>query len=233
MTVDRRADRALYLQLADVLREDIAAGRLAPGARLPSETDLIDTHDVSRGTAREAIGILRREGLVLVEHGRGAFVRTTDLSVVSRATGVDATPLPFRDDFVRFVSAAGQQPSIRDLDPNPAAAAATPVELHAAEGAEVEQTRLLCFIDGRPVETAVVWEARPATQCAGTRVIEELTARMPTRAERRLLQLDDGTPVMVLRRILHGTDEVCEIAEAVLVAERLTLAYVLTRTGPH
>ncbi|CAN5301555.1 hypothetical protein BH23ACT9_BH23ACT9_24990 [soil metagenome] len=41
---------------------------------------------------------------------------------------------------------------------------------------------------------------------AATKVTEEVTARMPTRTERRLLQLDDGTPVIDLIRHLHDAD---------------------------
>ena len=62
-------------RLAAQLRTAIETGELAPGDKLPSERKLVETHDVARNTAREAVRLLADEGLVTVEHGRGAFVR--------------------------------------------------------------------------------------------------------------------------------------------------------------
>jgi DNA-binding GntR family transcriptional regulator len=41
--VDPDDDRAVYKQIADVLRSAIASGELAPGAQLPSEHELVQT----------------------------------------------------------------------------------------------------------------------------------------------------------------------------------------------
>jgi GntR family transcriptional regulator len=74
----RQRDRALYTQLADTLREQITSGALPPGSVLPSETQLMDEHGVSRPTARAAFTALRNQGLITVIHGKGAFVRRLD-----------------------------------------------------------------------------------------------------------------------------------------------------------
>ena len=65
----------VYQQLADQLAEDIANGVYAPGSKLPSETELIETYGVSRPTVRQAGAELRKMGLVVSEHGKGSFVR--------------------------------------------------------------------------------------------------------------------------------------------------------------
>ena len=57
-------------RLAAQLRAAIESGELAPGDKLPSERKLVETHDVARNTAREAVRLLADEGLVTVEHGR-------------------------------------------------------------------------------------------------------------------------------------------------------------------
>ncbi|WP_433793292.1 GntR family transcriptional regulator [Actinoplanes sp. CA-252034] len=62
-------------RIADDLRASIEAGRLAPGAKLPSERDLAAQYGTARNTAREAISLLQGEGLVVAQHGRGVFVR--------------------------------------------------------------------------------------------------------------------------------------------------------------
>jgi GntR family transcriptional regulator len=61
--------------VAEELRRRIQSGAIPPGALLPSETTLIAEFSASRGTIREAIGLLRAEGMVVTEHGRGSYAR--------------------------------------------------------------------------------------------------------------------------------------------------------------
>src|SRR3954451_11116743 len=76
-TLERDADApSPYRQIAAHLREAIRRGELAPGDKLPSETELIDHYRVARMTVRQAVAELRGEGLVVPEHGRGVFVRS-------------------------------------------------------------------------------------------------------------------------------------------------------------
>ncbi|MFE7227973.1 FadR/GntR family transcriptional regulator, partial [Nocardioides sp. NPDC057577] len=56
------------------IKDQILAGDLAPGEKLPSESDLVGTYGVSRTVAREAVTRLRAEGLVETFQGRGSFV---------------------------------------------------------------------------------------------------------------------------------------------------------------
>lgn len=67
--------RPRYMQAADELRECIRSGRLAPGEPVPSEPDLAERFAISRTSVRHAIQLLRDEGLVRTEHGRGTYVR--------------------------------------------------------------------------------------------------------------------------------------------------------------
>ena len=75
MTVDARSDRAVYLQVADIVRNDIVQGRLKPGADLPSEKNLGQTLDVGREAVRQGLGVLRSEGLITTSRGFGSRVR--------------------------------------------------------------------------------------------------------------------------------------------------------------
>ncbi|MFO1080181.1 MAG: FadR/GntR family transcriptional regulator [Reyranellaceae bacterium] len=56
------------------LMSDIRAGRLGPGARLPTEQALTETFGVSRAVVREAVAALRADGLVVTRRGSGAYV---------------------------------------------------------------------------------------------------------------------------------------------------------------
>ena len=68
------SDIPLYSQLVSIIKRNISAGTLSPGALLPSEAELCRTFDVSRSTVRQAIGALEAEGLVVRKQGRGTFV---------------------------------------------------------------------------------------------------------------------------------------------------------------
>lgn len=67
--------RPKYQQLAAILRRKIRNGDLGPGAQLPSEAELSNEYRTGRGTVRLALGVLRNEGLIVSEQGRGVFVR--------------------------------------------------------------------------------------------------------------------------------------------------------------
>ncbi|WP_194906137.1 GntR family transcriptional regulator [Catenulispora rubra] len=69
-----RAD-ALYRQLANVVRDEIAHGKWAPGEFLPSEAVMSEVYKVSRPTVRQALIALRAEGLIGVRMGKGSYVR--------------------------------------------------------------------------------------------------------------------------------------------------------------
>lgn len=65
-----------YLQLAQLLRQEIMAGGWAPGAMLPGENPLAGRYEVSTSTVRAAVRVLREEGLVETRRGAGTFVRS-------------------------------------------------------------------------------------------------------------------------------------------------------------
>src|SRR6059036_1603300 len=70
LATEHKLSRRLFEQLA----EQIKSGRLAPGARLPTEQALTRAARVSRTVVREAVAALRAEGLVVTRQGVGAFV---------------------------------------------------------------------------------------------------------------------------------------------------------------
>lgn len=66
----------LYMQIVNELESRIENGLYENGARLASEPDLAEEFGVSRGTLREALGILEKDGYLIREHGKGSFIRT-------------------------------------------------------------------------------------------------------------------------------------------------------------
>ena len=72
-TGGRDADLA-YVRVANDIAGRIASGELAAGARLRAERDLAEYYEVSYGTVRHAMQLLRERGLIETIHGRGTFV---------------------------------------------------------------------------------------------------------------------------------------------------------------
>ena len=64
---------SLAAKISSALRRDLAEGVFRPGDRLPSESELTREYSVSRTVVREAIAILRADGLVEARKGAGVF----------------------------------------------------------------------------------------------------------------------------------------------------------------
>lgn len=71
----------LYLQIADELRRNIEEAVFKVGDRLPTEAELSERFGVNRHTLRRAMEVLRQEGIVGVERGRGTFVMADPIAV--------------------------------------------------------------------------------------------------------------------------------------------------------
>ncbi|MFF7953976.1 GntR family transcriptional regulator [Streptomyces griseorubiginosus] len=68
------SDRPPYRLLADLLRQQIRAGRLVPGGQVPPSRVLGEDYGIAIMTARAAVRVLRDEGLVRTVQGLGTFV---------------------------------------------------------------------------------------------------------------------------------------------------------------
>jgi DNA-binding GntR family transcriptional regulator len=64
-----------YRQIADIIRQRIKSGEYPKGSRIPTESEVVETWEVARTTARRAIALLREEGLVETVPQRGTYVR--------------------------------------------------------------------------------------------------------------------------------------------------------------
>ena len=64
----------VYIQIAEELRQNINQGIYQVGEKLPTESQLSERFQVNRHTLRRSIGVLKNEGLVRVDQGRGTFV---------------------------------------------------------------------------------------------------------------------------------------------------------------
>ncbi|WP_171209151.1 MULTISPECIES: GntR family transcriptional regulator [unclassified Ruegeria] len=65
----------IYVQIAELLIRDIAAGRLIDGERLPPERDMAAELQVSVGTLRKSLAELEKKGMLERIQGSGNYVR--------------------------------------------------------------------------------------------------------------------------------------------------------------
>lgn len=66
--------KLLYLQVRDILVEQIESGTLSPGDALPGERTLAEMYDVSRVTIRKCIGNMVEEGYLIRNRGKETVV---------------------------------------------------------------------------------------------------------------------------------------------------------------
>jgi GntR family transcriptional regulator of arabinose operon len=89
----------LYQRVHGILRQRILNGEWAFGAMLSNEHDLCEQFGVSRGTIRQVLGELEKEGLIRREQGRGTFI--TRVSRQEPQNGVSGRSLAFIVPYVR------------------------------------------------------------------------------------------------------------------------------------
>lgn len=200
-----------YLQIERALRARIAT--LEPGARMPSDAELVDEFHVSRMTARHAMQRLAEDGLIRREPGRGSFVATPP---AHRRTNRLMT-------FTQEMTRAGRVPTshvlTRVIRPSTNAEASS---LDIPPRQPVVHLRRLRLADGEPMalESTVLIGATAAAvmdaDLAGGSLHETLTragfalrrgtgtisAATATSTEARLLAMRAGDPLLVEQRVI-------------------------------
>lgn len=242
-----------YHQIADELRGQIANGELPPGSQLPAEHDLMDRYAVSRNTVRLALKRLVDEGLLVAGQGRGTFVReryepiTWDWSVLeSRSAHTPANR--GLDQWAAAVTATGRQPR-QDVSVSivtPPAKVAEQLNMDPVADVAVLRRRIRS-IDQEPYQLAdsyfpvdlvqgtPLMEPRDVAAPGGVlaslglvqvRYHDEITVRMPTRAEIDRLSLPAATPVAEhMRTGYDENDRPLRVMVTILPGDRHVLTY--------
>ena len=210
--------QSLHARLRDALRARILEGRLAPGAKLPSEAELTAEHGVSRITVRQALGALQAEGLIVKLHGKGAFVShpraaqsLNRLEGLNEAMAAEQHAVSSRRLVWREVKAQG----------------AIARRLGLPAGESVYHLRTLRYLDREPLSVndsylprflgerlaRVDFSQRDLIDLfeheGGMKIGEAqlaIGAGLARAQDARLLQLQPGAPVLEVERLLHAAD---------------------------
>lgn len=248
------ARSTLYQRVASELRRAIYSGELRPGDALPTEVDLMRKSNVSRNTVRLALGELVNEGLISRTPRRGSVVRDRRPLLMYPQKELEPQPdeVGRQEAFARAVAQEGRKPG-QDIEVaivEPPEPVATRLELADGEFAVVR--RRLRYVDDQPYNTndsyfpfSLVSNseiARSADITRGAnrvleelghpqvRMIDDISARMPTSEESSRLKLEPGTPVVVYVRVGYDLEDMpVRVAVSVLPADKHLIRYELER----
>lgn len=78
--IQRDCARPIYVQVAEYLTSNIDSGRWIESDRIPSEAELTETLQVSRGSVKKAISMLVDNGVLEQIQGKGTYVKEHDIS---------------------------------------------------------------------------------------------------------------------------------------------------------
>jgi GntR family transcriptional regulator len=114
----------LYIQVASVMRRRIETKQWPPGKKIPTLVELEREFQVARVTVRQAVDILREEGLLRSQQGRGTFAaeKSADRHWLKLATTWDVLVETIKDNVLKRmkVDQAPHSPILRDGEGEPA-----------------------------------------------------------------------------------------------------------------
>lgn len=243
-TINKQSHIPYYYQLADLLREIIQESAAGSATEfLPSENELVQTHQVSRATVRQALAVLEREGLVHKAKGKGTYISKHRVRY----------PLTQLISTTEDMQRRGWKPgveviSFKELDTH------LPITEALALNPEDKVYELCRLRLGNDEPVGIQWAYLPVKLCPGlvnldlatslTKVMEEnfgvvnwsahefLRARMPTKFEAARLQIPKNLPVIYMERITYSPEgKPVEFLQSVWRGDEYDYEFSLTRSN--
>lgn len=248
MSRDSSADQPKYLRIAAELRAALERGDYAAGDRLPGENTLAADFGVASLTMRQALGLLRGEGLVGSRKGSGWYVesfrpiRRRGIPRLAREQWGSGKTIWSADD--------DRSPDVDQVVVTEEAVAPQ----HIADVLDLGEHETVCVrsrryvMEGRPVMLAasylpqalvagsVITEANPGPGGiyarladlghAPTRFREEIRVRMPSSDEASRLSIPaDRSVLKVARTAFDANGQPVEISEMTMDSAAYVLDY--------
>ncbi len=242
-TIDPDRPEPLWRQAADAILQEIAAGVLEPGARLPAERDLCARLSISRVTLRRSLQSLVDDGVLTSSHGRGWYV----------TPGIAKEFPNTLESFSETAARLGLEPSSDVLRTEIAPASLDQAELlSVAPGATLFHLERVRRLDQVPVSVDTSFMRAPAELDLGEidfsraslfgRLIEagielaraEATVEAQSADEvlAARLDIDAGSPILVMRQLVFDTSGRPFLSSTIRYAgERYRLRTSFSRTA--
>lgn len=224
----------IYRQIADDLQQQIEAGILMPGQRLPTEPELRARYGASRNTVRDAVRWLTTRGLVRTRPGQGTFVVERAEPYITTLSADPDTGLgggegqAFQSEVVaRGRNPLASAPRVSVLQ----AAGVVADQLQVAAGSSVVSRHQERFIDGAPFSLQTSYYPMALVHDGAVRLLEAtsihpgtgayleevlglrqarysdlITVRTPTASETLFFELPDSGRVSVFETFRTAFD---------------------------
>lgn len=209
LSLDRDSRVPLYFQLAQQLEAAIGDGRLSPGDRIDTETELAERLGLGRPTVRQAVQELVSKGLLVRRRGVGTQVVDAQFRRPLALTSL-------HDD----LAAADHRPTTRVLDLHPvsaegmvAGALRVPVgtDLTYLERLRLQRDEPLAImrnwlptdvvaLDTAALESTGLYELLRRGGVHLRIAHQRIGARAATRSDARLLDVSTGAPLLTMER---------------------------------
>jgi DNA-binding GntR family transcriptional regulator len=239
-----RPGKPRYVEIAESLAAEIAAGALPVGQSLPSETALCARFRVSRHTVREALRMLGQMGLIDRRQGSGTRIRATHAPDRFNPVVHTLDDLWHYGDATRLVIAEAQR---APLSEEFARRLRKPAGTHALLLSGMRYTRdpelplcttQLAILPGRGVDEAALLDPARAPRALVelfalrklSHVEQTLSAATLSAPEAKLLQAKPRSAALVAwRRVYTADGRLLALTVSTHPAERFTYSHVLTR----
>ncbi|MGA4994725.1 GntR family transcriptional regulator [Nonomuraea bangladeshensis] len=224
-----------YAQLVQALQRRIESGTYPPGSLLPSEHQLIQEFSVSRPTVVAALRVLREQGWIESQQGKGRFVRgrpamaavepnrpgqayltNPETNTPGELIEAGAVALPNRvaallDAQPKSKAFLRRRVVIRDGEPTEHVSLWLPLEL--SEGTSLTS--------GEPLCEGIREHLRSRKGVRFDHIVEQITARMPTTQEAKQLGMPKNVPLLaVFGAVRDASGRPLVVVEVLLPADR-------------
>lgn len=244
--IDPTDQRPPFKQVADALRAAITSGAYSPGDKLPSARALAGEYGITPVTATQAVADLKAEGLVESQVGKGIFVRGP---AARRRIPRDRGPL--RDERGYYFDPqakewTGLSPTLLHWSEAPADVADL-LSVPPGSAVFLRDRRIGPQGSSAPLQLATSY--LPEALARGTRLeerdtgptgiyglfeemghrlhwVEFCSARMPTPAEKDLLRVPHGVPILRLLRVTKNHEGAAlEVNDTRMSADKFEIAH--------
>ncbi|MFD5814761.1 GntR family transcriptional regulator [Streptomyces sp. NPDC127038] len=241
--------RPLHERIAADLRDQINAGDYPPGTAIPSTEQLKTRFNASNATVQKALGLLKREGLVVGRAGSSVQVRGLRRQIMTPALYSAPAAPGGRYRWIAEAERRGQSGTSKLLE---VGEVVPPGDVREALGLDEGQRAVLrkqiLFLNEEPCE--LVKSYYPLDLAAGTalmlrkrirggspallaeagyppaRTLDRVSACIATQEQYEALQLPSDLPVLrTLRVVLSQDDRVIEVTEMAKASHLYELQY--------
>lgn len=236
--IKRENPKPLYIQLEELIRNNIEEGNWKPNTAIPSESEMNRLYGVSRMTIRSACSQLVQDGVLYRVPGKGTFVSEPKIMTESLAY------MGFREQLERM----GYEITTELLSVTEKEASFSEAQrLQCQQGDPILEIERLRFVKGEPISlhysripfdlrknlTDQVLEEEQLCvllereyNLKPSRVIETFESVTASEKESDLLKVPQGYPLLVLEDILYDQDDKpFEYSKVVFRGDKIKLKY--------